>query len=248
MSEHHHSSERRQSSPGKAPINPTDFNPFAALGLDPRTATHEQLRLAYRAAMRHRHEGTILRHPATAKNFPQQVQVQQAFDYLDAGQIASARCQWAPLHRAVFHPSLPVGDPNVFTVSKPPATTMSPTIPMPNILGKSLACSSVTQEAEKIDWILFGLGLSTVESIIIGEWNLSQNKPPNAVAISFVTGRVSYQVMSHDLQGRPVRAPKRSTVQFNDICLRAPYENMDEVAVRTTAINVHMRLPLDKRP
>jgi hypothetical protein len=250
MSKRQNSSDKRHSFPGKAPINPTEFNPFAALDLDPQTATPEQLRLAYRAAMRHRHEAAVLRHPNTASNLPQQVQVQQAFDYLDAGQIANARFQWSPLHRAVFHPTLPVGHPNVFTALTPGVITPSTTTLMPEIPDKSSVRNEAAPGAVHLDWVLFGLGLGTVESIIIGEWKLSRNKPPNAVSISFVTGRFSYQIMSHDLRGRPVPVPvsKRSTARFDDIFLRAPYQNMDEVTVRTMAINVHMRLPPDQRP
>jgi hypothetical protein len=110
-----HDDEEYVATPGQAPVNPTSFNPFAALGLQPNTATVGMLRAAYRSAMRHRHESIILRYPATTLNFPSQSEVQQAYDYLSApSQLGRARSEWAANHRDVFFPQLQVGDPGVF--------------------------------------------------------------------------------------------------------------------------------------
>jgi hypothetical protein len=104
--------------PGAAPVTATTFNPFAALGLDPGTATAADLRPAFLRAIRHRHEGTIARFPATAGLFPSQVQVNAAHDYLRApGSLAAARNRWRYTHRAVFFPRLGLGDVGVFAAS-----------------------------------------------------------------------------------------------------------------------------------
>jgi hypothetical protein len=109
--------------PTAAPVNATDFDPFAALGLHPATATVVDLRPAYLRSMRHRHEAAIARFPATATHFPSQVQVQQAYDYLSAGgTIATARNRWSDSHVAVFFPRLAPGDPAAFAPAAGPAT------------------------------------------------------------------------------------------------------------------------------
>jgi hypothetical protein len=109
-------------SPGRAPVNPTTFNPFAALGLDPATATEDLVRPAYHRAMRHRHEGVVLRYPATADHFPSQTEVQLAYDYLSAPyQLGRARAEWVRNHRDVFFPKLEVGNPGVFRPAAPTA-------------------------------------------------------------------------------------------------------------------------------
>ena len=125
-------------SPGRAPVNPTTFNPFAALGLNPATATEDMLRPAWLRAMRHRHEGVVLRHPATAGSFPSQTEVQMAYDYLRAPyQLGRARAEWAHGHQDVFFPHLEEGDPGVFaapaaaaaqtaTASQPPRRATAP--------------------------------------------------------------------------------------------------------------------------
>jgi hypothetical protein len=112
----------RYESPGRAPVNPTTFNPFAALGLNPATATEDMLQPAYRRAMRHRHEGVVLRYPATAGSFPSQTEVQLAYDYLRAPyQLGRARAEWAHGHQDVFFPLLERGDPQVFRPAAPTA-------------------------------------------------------------------------------------------------------------------------------
>lgn len=110
--------------PSPAPVNPTDFDPFAALGLDPATATPADVRPAFRQAMRHRHESAVARHAATANSWPSQSEVQQAHDYLTAPYtFEAARRQWQRVHRAVFFPSRPVGDRAVF--ASPAAAAMA---------------------------------------------------------------------------------------------------------------------------
>ena len=94
---------------------------FAALGLDPNTtATATEVQAAWRAAMKHRHENVIARNPATANAFPSQVEVQQAYEWLNSGNrwIISAG-EWRKQHRDVFFPRLPVGDPGVFEAATP---------------------------------------------------------------------------------------------------------------------------------
>jgi hypothetical protein len=102
----------------RAPVTPTDFNPFAALGLDAATANLSMVRPAFLRSLRHRHESTIIRFPATANAFPSQVQVQQAYDYLTANgngtRIEHARARWAAVHVDVFFPTFPPGHDNVF--------------------------------------------------------------------------------------------------------------------------------------
>ena len=98
-----------------APVSAPDFNPFAALGLQPATATAGRVRQAYIQAMRHRHESAVVRFPATATAFPSQVQVQIAYEYLQGpGGFATARAAWRGRHRDVFHPELDVGAAGVF--------------------------------------------------------------------------------------------------------------------------------------
>jgi hypothetical protein len=111
---------------GLAPLCPTDFDPFAALGL-PITATAADIVPAYRRAMRHRHESVLARFPATATLFPSQVEVQQAHDYLLRAS-ATATKVWNGRHRHVFHPELPVGDAGVFT----PHAATAPAIILPD--------------------------------------------------------------------------------------------------------------------
>ncbi len=109
-----------------APVTATDFNPFAALGLHPATATSANLRPNFLQAMRHRHEGTIARFPATANFFPSQVEVQQAYDYLSAPNcLAIAASNWVKEHHAVFFPHEDLGSTEAFlaTATRFSATT-----------------------------------------------------------------------------------------------------------------------------
>jgi hypothetical protein len=114
---------------------PPNFNPFAALGLDPTTATQDSLRNAYFQSLRHRHETTTIRLPATAGFFPLWREVIEAYEYLKGLTFYGFRntcTEWARKHRVRFNPLLPVGDPGVFvnttataTPSRPPLTTPS---------------------------------------------------------------------------------------------------------------------------
>jgi hypothetical protein len=103
--------------PGRAPVMPTDFNTFAALGLQPATATQTDLRPAFFHAIRHRHENVTARHTASANLFLSQVQVQTAYDYLTAGTqfFSVAVNQWTRGHQDIFHPWLPIGNVDVFS-------------------------------------------------------------------------------------------------------------------------------------
>lgn len=233
------SQRSRSTSPGRAPVNPTDFNPFAALSLHPQTATPELLCPAYRAAMRHRHEGVVLRHPATANNFPLQVQVQQAYDYLKAGQIVPARARWGSTHRVVFNSTLPVGDPNVFP------TTLDPR-PASPLLNPTPASATQTWTDRRPTPPFYTP--SSDDRIIVGEWARSRHNPRNAVAAWFRTpGLPFYQIQNTDLQGNPVKAPRRTTTCFDDIIFRAPYQRTDQLGVRDR-IHRDLHLPPDQRP
>lgn len=112
---------------GPGPVNTPDFNPFAALGLDPATATAAQLRPAYRRAMRHRHGDVLIRLPATATAFPSQVQVQLAYEYLEApARLATAAYAWRNRHHTVFRPELAVGATGVFASTRGGAARATP--------------------------------------------------------------------------------------------------------------------------
>jgi hypothetical protein len=103
--------------PRRAPVMPTDFNPFTALGLQPATATQTDLRPAFFRAIRHLHESVTARHTASANLFPSQVQVQAAYDYLTAGTqfFSEAVNQWTRGHQDIFHPWLPIGNVDAFS-------------------------------------------------------------------------------------------------------------------------------------
>jgi hypothetical protein len=103
------------------------FNPFAALGLDPATATTVDVRPAWRRALRHVHESAVIRNPATATMFPSQVEVHHAYQWLSSSQhrFNSSATAWRGTHHNVFWPRFPVGAPRVFltTVIATPSIT-----------------------------------------------------------------------------------------------------------------------------
>jgi len=117
--------------PPSAIINTPGFNPFAALGLDPATATATDIRPAYIRSLRHRHENAAARFPATATHFPLQVEVQHAYEYLSSSpaRIAIATTHWGYRHQAVFFPQHPVGDERVFRPAAAAAATPVPATP-----------------------------------------------------------------------------------------------------------------------
>jgi len=110
------------------PVPAPDYNPFAALALDPTTGidiTAEDVRRARGRATRHRHEATTNRFPHTASAFPSMAQVNASHDYLldTPRNIRSATRRWRGRHHNVFFPEYPLGDPRVF---QPAAATPTP--------------------------------------------------------------------------------------------------------------------------
>lgn len=105
------------------PVLAPEYNPFAALGLDPTRSngsgssiTAEDVSNARRRAARHRHETALSRFPETATAFPSMAQVNAAYDYLldRMTNIRSATAAWAYRHNNVFFPQYELGDPHVF--------------------------------------------------------------------------------------------------------------------------------------
>ena len=139
----------------KARVTATDFNPFAALGLDPSTVTAAAVRPAFLRSLRHRTPLALVNHPTTAAAFPSQLQIMQANEYLSssATAITTARNRWARRHVANFHPTLPVGDAGVFVTTTaaatPSSTPRSSATATPSSSGSSFRPSSSRPSATR---------------------------------------------------------------------------------------------------